>query len=46
MSHTAVVGGGGIAGLAAAISLVDQGWYVTVLEAQPELREAGAGFAM
>jgi len=37
MSHPAVVVGGGIAGLTSAISLVDQGWDVTVLEAQPEL---------
>src|SRR5690625_7173063 len=46
MSHTAVIVGGGIAGLAAAISLTNQGWQVTGAERQAEPREAGAGFAM
>src|SRR5690625_7736022 len=46
MSHTAVIVGGGIAGLAAAISLTNQGWKVSVAERQAEPREAGAGFAM
>lgn len=45
MSHTAVIVGGGIAGLAAAISLTNHGWQVTVAERQAEPREAGAGFA-
>ncbi|WNV76829.1 FAD-dependent oxidoreductase [Geodermatophilus sp. DSM 44513] len=46
MTHTAVVVGAGIAGLAAAISLARTGWQVTVLERSPELAEVGAGLAM
>lgn len=46
MARTAVVVGGGIAGLAAAISLAMQGWQVTVLERRGELGEVGAGVAM
>ncbi|MGO1174370.1 MAG: FAD-dependent oxidoreductase, partial [Actinomycetaceae bacterium] len=43
---TAIVVGAGIAGLAAAISLADQGWRVTVLERSDEPREVGAGVAL
>ncbi len=46
MTYTAIVVGGGIAGLSAAISLTQQGWNVTVLERSAELCEVGAGFAM
>lgn len=46
MEHTAIVVGGGIGGLAAAISLSAQGWRVTVLERATQLGEVGAGFAM
>lgn len=40
---TAVVAGGGIAGLASAIALRQAGWRVTVLERAPEFGEVGAG---
>ncbi|MPV50313.1 NAD(P)-binding protein [Pseudactinotalea sp. HY160] len=46
MSHAAVVVGGGIAGLAAAISLARTGWEVTVAERAATPTELGAGFAM
>jgi 2-polyprenyl-6-methoxyphenol hydroxylase-like FAD-dependent oxidoreductase len=42
----ATVVGGGIAGLAAAISLAQAGWRVTVLERAPVLGEIGAGLAI
>ncbi|NIK54467.1 FAD-dependent monooxygenase [Kribbella shirazensis] len=42
----AIVIGGGIAGLAAAASLVRSGWDVRVLEAAPELGEIGAGLVV
>lgn len=43
---TATVVGGGIAGLASAVSLVQAGWQVTVLERAPAFAEAGAGLAL
>ena len=43
---TATVVGGGIAGLASAISLAQAGWAVTVLERSPAFREVGAGLAI
>jgi 2-polyprenyl-6-methoxyphenol hydroxylase-like FAD-dependent oxidoreductase len=43
--RSAVVAGGGIGGLAAAIGLRQVGWTVTVLERAPELREVGAGWS-
>ena len=46
MEHSALVVGGGVAGLAAAIALTRTGWDVTVLERSEELGEIGAGFAM
>ena len=41
--QTAVVAGGGIAGLAAAVALAQAGWRVTVLEQAPAFGEVGAG---
>ena len=41
--QTAVVAGGGIAGLAAALALTQVGWQVTVLERAPVFGEVGAG---
>ncbi len=41
----AVVAGGGIGGLAAAVALAQAGWRVTVLERAPEFGEVGAGLA-
>jgi 2-polyprenyl-6-methoxyphenol hydroxylase-like FAD-dependent oxidoreductase len=43
--QTAIVVGGGIAGLASAVSLAQAGWQVTVLERAPVLAEVGAGLA-
>ncbi|MCG6493907.1 FAD-dependent monooxygenase [Kitasatospora sp. A2-31] len=43
---TAVVVGGGIGGLAAAIGLRLAGWEVTVVERRPELDDAGAGISL
>lgn len=43
---TAVVAGGGIAGLAAALGLARESWQVTVLERAPQLGEVGAGVAL
>ena len=44
--RTATVVGGGIAGLASAVSLVQAGWQATVLERAPEFGEVGAGLAI
>ncbi|TNC21526.1 FAD-dependent oxidoreductase [Amycolatopsis alkalitolerans] len=46
MSGHAVVVGGGIAGLAAAVALRRRSWRVTVLERRPELSEVGAGITL
>ncbi|MFF5255884.1 FAD-dependent monooxygenase [Streptomyces leeuwenhoekii] len=46
MSRSAVVVGGGIGGLAAAIGLCRIGWQVTVLERAPVLADAGAGISL
>lgn len=43
---TATVVGGGIAGLASAVSLAQAGWRVRVLERAPEFGEVGAGLAV
>lgn len=43
---TATVVGGGIAGLASAVSLAQAGWQVTVLERAPAFGEVGAGLAV
>jgi 2-polyprenyl-6-methoxyphenol hydroxylase-like FAD-dependent oxidoreductase len=43
---TATVVGGGIAGLASAVSLAQAGWHVTVLERKPAFGEVGAGLAI
>ncbi|MEU4539644.1 FAD-dependent monooxygenase [Streptosporangium sp. NPDC023825] len=45
MNKSAVVIGGGIGGLAAAIGLRRIGWTATVLERRPELGEIGAGMS-
>ncbi|MEU4473329.1 FAD-dependent oxidoreductase [Micromonospora sp. NPDC023888] len=42
----AVVVGGGIGGLSAALALHRHGWRVTVLERAAELREVGAGLSL
>jgi 2-polyprenyl-6-methoxyphenol hydroxylase-like FAD-dependent oxidoreductase len=42
----AIVIGGGIGGLATARGLGQQGWDVTVLERQPDLRQVGAGISL
>ena len=39
----ALIAGGGIAGMAAALALARDGWQVIVCEAAPEAREVGAG---
>jgi 2-polyprenyl-6-methoxyphenol hydroxylase-like FAD-dependent oxidoreductase len=44
--RTATVVGGGVAGLASAVSLAQAGWQVTVLERAPEFGEVGAGLAI
>ncbi|WP_269856053.1 FAD-dependent monooxygenase [Streptomyces sp. RPT161] len=46
MGNTAVVVGGGIGGLAAAIGLRRIGWEVTVVERAPVLEDAGAGISL
>lgn len=46
MAGRAVVVGGGIAGLAAAVGLGRRGWRVTVLERRSELSEIGAGLTL
>lgn len=46
MGKTAVVVGGGIGGLAAAIGLRRIGWDVTVVERAPVLDDAGAGISL
>lgn len=43
---TAVVVGGGIAGLASAVGLAQAGWRVTVLERAPAFGEVGAGLGV
>jgi len=45
-ARTATVVGGGVAGLASAVSLAQAGWQVTVLERAPEFGEVGAGLAI
>ncbi|MFE0025575.1 FAD-dependent oxidoreductase [Amycolatopsis sp. NPDC059021] len=42
----AVVVGGGIGGLSAAVALHQAGWQVTVLERAPEFTEIGAGISL
>ncbi|MFD0900406.1 FAD-dependent monooxygenase [Actinomadura sediminis] len=46
MSRHAVIAGGGIGGLAAAVALSRTGWSVQVLEQASELREVGAGISL
>lgn len=46
MTRTAVIVGGGIGGLAAAIGLHRTGWVVTVLERVAALRPVGAGLVL
>jgi 2-polyprenyl-6-methoxyphenol hydroxylase-like FAD-dependent oxidoreductase len=46
MKRSAVIVGGGVGGLCAAIGLRRVGWEVTVLERAPQLRPAGAGLTL
>ncbi|MFG3283414.1 FAD-dependent monooxygenase [Streptomyces sp. NPDC048111] len=46
MGNTAVVVGGGIGGLAAAIGLRRIGWQVTLVERAPAREDAGAGISL
>lgn len=46
MGATAIVAGGGIGGLAAAIALATAGLEVQLFEREPQLRAPGAGIAM
>lgn len=46
MRGTAVVVGGGLGGITAAVALRRVGWKVTVLERAPEFGEVGAGVGM
>src|SRR3954468_15851453 len=46
MRGTAVVVGGGLGGLTAAVALRRVGWRVTVLERAPEFGEVGAGIGV
>ncbi|WP_336086770.1 FAD-dependent monooxygenase [Nocardia sp. SSK8] len=43
---TAIVVGGGIGGMAAALALHGRGWSVEVLEQAPEITEVGAGISL
>jgi len=44
--RSAIVVGGGIGGLAAAVALSRRGWQVRVLERAPEFTEVGAGISL
>ena len=46
MSRHAIVAGGGIGGLTAAVALRRRGWDVTVLERAPALEPAGSGLGL
>ncbi|MFW6091023.1 MAG: FAD-dependent monooxygenase [Actinomycetota bacterium] len=46
IERRAVVVGGGIGGLAAAVALGNRGWAVEVLERTPEFSEVGAGLSL
>ena len=43
MTHSVLIAGGGIAGLAAAVGLAHAGWHPTVCERAPAFSEVGAG---
>ncbi|MFD6400542.1 FAD-dependent monooxygenase [Nocardia sp. NPDC060249] len=43
---TAIVVGGGIGGMAAALALAGKGWSVQVLERAPEVAEVGSGISL
>ncbi|MFD6102152.1 FAD-dependent monooxygenase [Nocardia salmonicida] len=43
---TAIVVGGGIGGMAAALALAGRGWSVEVLERAPEVAEVGSGISL
>jgi salicylate hydroxylase len=44
--NEALIAGGGIAGMAAALALAREGWRVTVCEESPAPAEVGAGLQM
>jgi 2-polyprenyl-6-methoxyphenol hydroxylase-like FAD-dependent oxidoreductase len=46
MERTAIIAGGGIGGLAAAVALGRRGWRVEVLERAPAIGEVGAGLSL
>ncbi|MEU4579708.1 FAD-dependent monooxygenase [Nonomuraea sp. NPDC023979] len=46
MERTAIVAGGGIGGLAAALALVRAGWQVKLFEQADQIRALGAGLAL
>jgi 2-polyprenyl-6-methoxyphenol hydroxylase-like FAD-dependent oxidoreductase len=46
MKRRAVIIGGGIGGLTAAIALQQTGWQVDVFEQAPEIREVGSGLSL
>ena len=45
-TRTAVIAGGGLGGLAAAVALHLRGWQVTLLERAPSLEPVGAGISL
>ena len=46
LARHAIVAGGGIGGLSAALCLLQRGWTVDIHEAAPALSEVGAGLQL